>query len=136
MELVTRLDRWFADQLVFLRCSDAARAYVTRVLATFRAEDDMSRESVVLAFSKARREGGFIEYQRIGDWALWAASMVPESIHDERDVVETMGRLSYLACYRFVKEWPVYEELADELPTITRAISVRCSLSNMSCRIF
>lgn len=134
MELITRLDGWFADQLAFLRCSDTARAYVTRVLATFRVEDDMSRESIVIAFSKARRDGGFVEYQRIGDWTLWASAMAPESIRSERDVIETLGRLSYLACYRFVREWPVYEELADELPAITRAINARCSLSS-ACRM-
>jgi len=127
MELVTRLDRWFADRLDGLRCREDTRAYVTGVLAGFRLEGDMSRESVVLAYAEARTKGDFAAFQRIGDWVLWVDAMNPACIQDNREVVESIGRLSYYTCHRIMRgQWHVYEELADELPRI--AHGVRCKL--------
>lgn len=125
MELVTRLDRWFADKLQGLRCQEDTRAYVTGVLAGFRLDGDMSRESVVLAFADARTKGNFVAFKRIGDWALWVEAMNPACIQDNREVVETIGCLSYYTCYRLIKGWRLYEELADCLPTIARQIRQR-----------
>ena len=124
MELVPRLDRWFADRLQGLRCREDTRAYITGVLSGFRSEGDMSRESVVLAFADARQRGDFVAFQRIGDWVLWVEAMHPAAIQDNREVVESIGRLSYYTCHRIMRgQWNLYEELADDLPRI--AVCVR-----------
>lgn len=128
MELVTRLDRWFAERLEGLKCREDTRAYVTGVLSGFKVEGDMSRESVVLAFADARLRGDFAAFQRIGDWVLWVDVVHPHAIHDNREIVESIGRMSYYTCHRIMRgQWHVYEELADELPRIVHG--VRCKLS-------
>ncbi len=127
MELVARLDRWFADSLRDVPCRDDTRAYVVGVLTGFcGSAGDMSRESVVLAYADARRRGDFATFQRIGDWVLWIDAVHPSSIEDHLQVVESIGRMSYYACNHLVKQWPLYEELADDLPRIARV--VRCKL--------
>lgn len=117
MELVTRLDEWFARQLIDLRCGREARAYVVGVLAG--RIDDMSHESVVLAYRDAALTGDFATFQRIGDWTLWVSAFAPHPLKGQRDLVERFGRLSYYSCYRIMRgQWRLYEELADELPAI------------------
>ena len=125
MELVTRLDDWFAGQLTDLRCGNEARAYVVGVLSN--RIDDMSDESVVLAFQNASLTGNFAAFQKIGDWTLWVASFAPHPQKAQRELIERFGRLSYFACHRIMRgQWRLYEELADELPAIV--YDVRCKI--------
>lgn len=125
MELVTRLDEWFAYQLSDLRCGRETRAYVVNVLAGHI--DDMSHESVVLAYHDAALTGNFATFQRIGDWSLWVSAIHPHQNQGQRDLVETFGRLSYFACHRIMRgQWRLYEELADELPAIV--YDIRCRI--------
>ncbi len=87
----------------------------------------MSQESVVLAFYAARQSGDFEAFQRVGDWVLWVSSVGPYPDKGQRDMVETFGRLSYYSCHRVLRgSWPLYEELANELPAIV--YDVRCNL--------
>lgn len=126
MELVTRLDDWFAGQLTDIRCGDEARAYVVGVLSNRII--DMSDESVVLAFQDASLKGDFAAFQKIGDWTLWVSAFAPHPQKGQRDLVERFGRLSYYACYRIMRgQWRLYEELADELPAIV--YDVRCNMT-------
>ena len=131
MDIIKGLDAWFSDRLQGL---DGFRpetlAYVTGVLKAQgrpREGDCMAGQSIVLAYSQARCSGDFVQYQRIGDWVLFLDVVLPDSIKDEREAVETIGRLSYLACYRLIRyKWDVYEELADQLPSL--AMHVRRKL--------
>jgi hypothetical protein len=120
MELITRLDRWFAARLEPLRCGTDTKAYVTGVLSGIKADDLFGqRDSIVLAFHEAKMTGDFVEFQRIGDWVLWVDSMHPAFIADHHDVIESIGRMSYYACHRIMRgQWRLYEELADDLPAI------------------
>ena len=125
MELVTHLDTWFSERLKTLRYDVIIQAYITSVLLKFKTSTDAFArdESVVLAFHDAKQSGSFVAYQRIGDWILFVDSFYPESIKSNQDVVESIGQLSYYACYRLLKrQWHVYERLADELPTIAKEI--------------
>lgn len=119
--IVKRLDEWFADRLRGLKYTPETIAYVAGVLAKrhHREQDDMSRESVVLAYHDASIRCDFARFQRIGDWVLFTATLHPEFIKDNRKVVETIGRQSYLSCHRILRgQWHCYEEIADELPLI------------------
>ena len=126
VKVVIKLDDWFADRLTQLRCSADARAYVVGVLMKYRsADEDLSRRSIVLAYCDARETGRFENFQRVGDWALWVSALQPNE--SDREIVESLGRMSYYTCHRLMRRsWPVYEELADELPVI--ASGVRCNL--------
>jgi hypothetical protein len=128
MELitVTRLEGWFAKQVQGLRFSPETLAYVVGVLKNLsrpREGDDMSKQSIVLAYRDASTKNDFAGFQRLGDWVLWVDVMTPELIDNNRQVVESYGRLSYLSCHRILRgQWHVYEELADELPLIAAKV--------------
>jgi hypothetical protein len=128
VQIVVRLDDWFAERLEAVNCSPDARAYVVSVLSSFkRADGDLSDRSIVVAFANARDHGNFEHFQRIGDWVLWTATIMPGAIAEHRETIETLGRMSYYTCHRMVQRtWPVYEELADELPSLAQ--KVRCTL--------
>lgn len=130
MDIVKGLDSWFAERLQGLHYRPETIAYVAGVLkaqANPRPEECMAGKSVVLAFAEARERGDFAEYQRIGDWVLFVNVVLPESIEHEREAVTTIGQLSYYSCYRLIHyKWDLYEELADELPSL--ALHVRLKL--------
>lgn len=127
--MILTLDRaeladWFDRRLRHVRCGRDTRAYLTSLMTErLTATGDMSDESVVLAYHDARNQGRFEDFQRIGDWVVWTGIIVP-AYHDEHgEVYESIGRLSYYACYRILqRQWTLYEELADELPRIVDEI--------------
>lgn len=122
---VVKLVDWFDEATANLKCSAEARAYIINVLSTFKSSNgDLSNESIVLEYAHAKQTGKFEEFQTIGDWVLFVETIYPESIQDNKDVVETIGRCSYYACHRLLnRSWRVYEELADELPKLACATS-------------
>jgi hypothetical protein len=134
VELVVDLGDWVSDLIGDLRCGRDTKAYVISVLAKDVGPDtDMSKMSLVLAYEEARRTANFVVYQQIGDWVLWVSSVHPGAISENQEVVQTVGRLSYSACNRMLRgSWPLYEELADNLPVIAREINHRFQRDVMS----
>ena len=126
---VSALDAWFADRLHGLQYSAETIAYVAGVLKALSRpsdEDVFANRSIVLAYRDAVATGSFTEFQRIGDWVLWAQVVVPEHVAPHRELVQSIGRLSYYTCHRILMgKWRVYEELADELPTLARHVRHR-----------
>lgn len=117
------LARIFEERVQKLPASPKTRAYIQGLFIdqTLPARNvDFSKESMVLAHMEAGIS--LIERQSLGDWSLWVLSWFPKSVERYRDVVETLGRLNYLRCYRLVPSWTVYEELADQLPTFVRLL--------------
>ena len=128
------LGDWVSDLIGDLRCGRDTKAYVISVLAKDVGPDaDMSKMSLVLAYEEARRTANFVVYQQIGDWVLWVSSVHPGAISENQEVVQTVGRLSYSAGNRMLRgSWPLYEELADNLPVIAREINHRFQRDVMS----
>ena len=120
MMIVLSLKEWFFDLVRPLSVSDDAKAYIIDVMA--RPErSDLSKESIVIARVNAMN---FIDYQRIGDWALWVGSMNHSCEH--RVVIETFGRMSYHNCYNLLgRKMSVYEELSQDLPIIVDQIHLQ-----------
>lgn len=124
MELVTRLDDWFIERLANIDYSEMAKAYVAGVLSSVKTTSVFSRhESLVLAFDTAKRTNSFELFQRIGDWVMWAEVMDPDIIEEHRSVTEATAQLSYYACSKILQnQWPVYVELANNLPELVVAV--------------
>jgi len=125
--IVKKLDAWFAERLQGMQYSPEAVAYVTGVLSKRRWEgQDMSHQSVVLAYQDARLKSDFAGFQRIGDWVLFIDSVHPQHFDGVRETVETLGRLSYYRCFRLMGgTWRVYEDLTDELPSLAAKVRRR-----------
>lgn len=121
------LASWVAELLETSELREDTRAYIVGVMATITGDGLLGpRDSVVLAYAEARQHYDFARFQRLGDWVLWVDVWYPRHIEQNQHVVESIGRFSYEACHRITKRsWPVYEELADDLPRIVRSLR-RC----------
>jgi len=118
----------FAARVADLNATRTARAYIEGVFNSQVPSEravDLSRESVVLAYARVRERFDFEQAQRLADWILWNLSWFPESVSGHREVVESLGRLSYYRCYRIIPSWIVFDELADELPRFVRELAQR-----------
>lgn len=123
-----KFDDWLDTELCDLRCEQETKAYVIGVLLRPQ-EIDMSKQSVVLAYQHALECGEFTAYQRIGDWSLWSNSIAAPGDIGQSDLLHVLGSMSYAACHRLLnRRWKLYEELADDLPTITCMVRNRLSL--------
>lgn len=123
MEFVVKSDDWFSQQLEGLTCGSDTRAYIINVLIKHinPGYDDMSGESIVLAYANARSRGDFGSFQRLGDWTLWASAICPSIDAARQELIETIGSLSYFTCHRILLgKWGLYEELASDFPKIVR----------------
>ena len=129
MKAENSLIGFFDERLAKLQVRADTLAYIIALLNDFkRATNDLSKESLTLAYFDAVRTGEFAKFQRIGDWVLFAASIVPQSI-TEHQLVISIGQRSYASCARIMKgEWVLYEELALELPRITLDIQRHIAL--------
>jgi len=127
MDIITscrNLDDWFVGKLQDLSYKPETIAYVVGVLKEQgHPKDSFDGHSIFLAFQDARLHGSFAKYQRLGDWILWVDVVLPDSIKNEREAVEAVGRLSYYACYKLLHyRWHLYEELADQLPNLVKRV--------------
>lgn len=128
VELVTSgLNDWFAQRLTSLKYSKDTIAYVVGVLSKYKNQsDDLSDQSIVLLYITACENSDFSTYQKIGDWVLWTSTICPDSIKENQEIVQNLGRMSYYACNRIIRSWPVYEDLGNNLEHL--AIDVRLRL--------
>ena len=114
MDVVRRLDVWFADAINGVKCSSEAKAYIVGVLA----RPDVPSGSIILEYAKARH-AGFHALQRLGDGVTWLAIAAPEHLGAHENVAVGVARASYSTCYRLLsRRWKLYEELSEELPRL------------------
>src|SRR3990167_451336 len=118
------LDDWFAFRIEPVELSTEAKAYIVGVLSK---KTEVIEKSLVPEYACARSTSDFVRLQKIGDSVLFVSIIHPEFIRQELDLTYTIAKLSYYGCHRILdRKWPVYEELADRLPTIVD--DVRSSL--------
>jgi hypothetical protein len=123
----TGISDHFAERLTGIPASPEAVAYVVGVLGKRKWDgEDLSNQSVLLAYLDANERGDFVGFQRIGDWVLFIDSVMPAHFNGVREFVESVGRLSYYRCFRLMgQQWRVYEELADEFPRLVTSVRKR-----------
>ncbi len=120
MLTIERLHDWFADKIEHVRLSDEVKAYTVGVLSK---NVDVIESSIVMEFASARESGDFVKFQKIGDSVLFASIVHPAHVEQNLIVNQTIARLSYHRCHKILdQKWPVYEELADELPFIVSSV--------------
>jgi hypothetical protein len=87
------------------------------------ADFDFSQNNPTLLFCQAHEKQDFSIYQNLGDWLFYTKSMFPASLKNaSENYYNNIAQLSYYNCYRIVKGWKVYEELADQYVHLIRSI--------------
>lgn len=125
MEIFSNLEKVLIKRLVDLNCDDLTRAYIASILIKYKNTNfDYSRDSLTLLFEKASMERNFLLFQNIGDWIFFSQSIFPQHYISLQSYIENLGRLSYDRCYKIInKEFKIYQNLADDLPYLTKQTS-------------
>jgi hypothetical protein len=121
--LLTSLEKFFADKVRCVPCQEDTKAYIVSTFVGFKKyepKNNLHSKSITLEYNKAQLEHSFKLYQQIGDWILFAKSMYPESLTASGEYYDSIARLSYYKCYGIVKQWKLYEELADKFPLVVK----------------
>lgn len=127
MESFKSLNDYFQVELQKLECEDELRAYIVSIFSKYRsASTDLSKHSVTVEYSLAKFERDFSKFQNIGDWIFFTNTLYPESLsHASKSYYHSVGQMSYYSCYTIVRNWKLYEQLADrfvDLSSSSRAI--------------
>ncbi len=123
MELlkIENLASYFSKQIKINKCQQTTQAYVVEI---FSRECPIITESLTLAYSEARAECSFKNYQCLADSILYIKSLYPEYLcNASPEYYDALAQNSYYSCYKLInKQWKLFEELADLFPQIIKEI--------------
>jgi hypothetical protein len=127
METFISVNDYFKEELKHLNCSEETRAYIISIFSKYRFNNnDLSKQSITVEYSIAKLENNFNRLQNLGDWLFYTNTLYPESLrHASKDYYHSVGQMSYYSCYKIVRDWRLYEQLADrfiELSNSSRTI--------------
>ncbi len=120
------LESYFIDKIKNLPSRPDTKAYITSTFLKYKTSKfDLSREVLILEYAKAKESNDFELYQNLGDWILFTKSIFPTFLNNcSEEYYYSIAQNSYYKCYVIVnKTWPVYEELADRLPTFIKYLN-------------
>src|SRR5271165_5391927 len=115
------INSFFDELLIDLECQYDTRAYIASIYGKYKtAQFDLSKDNATLLFCQARNKQDFLTYQNLGDWLFFTKSMFPAALKNaSENYYDNIAQLSYYNCYRIVKDWKIYEELADQYCYLT-----------------
>ena len=139
MTITMSIREFFKEKVQNIPCHEDTKAYIVSTFVGFKrtvpgseaSSKDLSDKSITIEYIQAQEERSFERYQQLGDWILFNNAMFPESLVVSDEYYSSIARLSYYKCYQIVnREWKLYEELADNFPTVVRHLHVEMSPSS------
>ena len=117
---------FFAKLISDFDYDEKTKAYILSIFDKYTtSSSDLSKNSLTLLFFDAQNTNDFIKYQNIGDWVLYAKSILPASLSDaSADYYITIGRVSYLSCYHIMNERWSYTKTFRMILSISQIILV------------
>lgn len=128
----TNINDFFSDKLKNVSTDPIIQSYIVSVLVKYKKNDlNYSKESLTILYSEAKNTANFHRFQSLGDFIFFCNTLYPEHLNNASpDYYHSIGRLSYYSCYRLMnKEWKVFENMADEL--ITLSLKTRKIIQNI-----
>lgn len=118
------ITNFFEELLEDLHCQRDTKSYIISIYGKYKtAEFDLSKDSVTLMFAQARDKQDFLTYQNLGDWLFFTKCMFPNFLKNaSENYYDNIAQLSYYNCYRIIRSWKIYEQLADEYVPLTKEI--------------
>lgn len=121
METFQSLNSFFQQKLQELDCEDILKAYIVSIFSKYKSpEGDLSKQSITIEYTLAKFERDFSRFQNIGDWLFFTNTLYPESLnHASKEYYDSVAQMSYYSCYKIVRNWKLYEQLADRFIDLT-----------------
>lgn len=109
------LKDFFEESLVFNSMQPDTKAYLIKIFSDPKLT--FTNQSLTLVMAKAKFEGNFSLYQALGDEILITRSVFPRHLSGATvEYYDAIGQESYYRCYRMIRSWKIFEELAEMLP--------------------
>jgi hypothetical protein len=110
------INDFFANVFQKIACDENVKSYIVSIFSKYKTSYyDLSKDSITIQFSIAKQNNNFEKFQTIGDWLFWMSSICPEYLQSaSKDYYYSVGRNSYFNCYRIVRQFEIYEILADD----------------------
>ena len=112
----TTINNYFVEILKNIKCDENVKSYIVSIFSKYKtAHYDLSKDSITLQYSEAKHNNNFEKFQTIADYLFFTNSMFPQSLTNaSKDYYYSIGQLSYFSCYRIIRDWKIYERLADD----------------------
>lgn len=109
------INNYFTGLLKNITCDENVKGYIVSIFSKYKTSYyDLSKDSITIQFSIAKSNNSFEKFQTIADWLFFANAIFPESLKNApKNYYYSIGKLSYFYCYRIVKQFTIYEMLAD-----------------------
>ena len=116
------LNYYFTKKLSGLSCDEITKSYIISIFSKYKtAHYDLSKDSITLQYSLAKSNNDFEKFQTIADWLFFANAIFPDVLKNaSKDYYYSIGQLSYFSCYRIVRQFKIYEFLADNFIVLSR----------------
>lgn len=117
------VNNFFTEQLELLNCQERTKAYIVSILSKYKhASFDYSNSSLTLLYNEARLRNDFYTFQNLADWIFFCEVIFPAYLQNaSKDYYHSLAQVSYYNCYKLInKQIDIYENLADEFPTLTK----------------
>jgi hypothetical protein len=115
VEYFKSLNDYFQIELQKLECEDELKVYIISIFSKYKtSENDLSKQSLTIEYASAKFKRDFAKFQDIGDWIFYTNTLYPESLNNaSRNYYYSVGQMSYYSCYTMVRDWKLYEQMAD-----------------------
>lgn len=123
--LNNNINVFFDELLADLNYNKDTKAYIAGTFSKIKNTDlDLSKHSITLLYCQAQKKQNFLDFQKIADGLFWSFTFCPEYLNNaSEEYYLTIAQLSYYSCYKLInRQWKLYEQLADQLPTIKNEI--------------
>lgn len=121
------LNDLISEKLSYIKTSKKeTKAYIKNILGNkILPENDLSKDSITLRYSKAKQNFDFKLFQTTADWIFFTKIFFPESLNNaSQDYYNSIAQNSYYNCYIIInREWQLFEELSDNFIYLTQEIN-------------
>lgn len=117
------LNKYFSNQLEKLNCDDNVKSYIISIFTKYHSSHyDLSKDNITIKYCDAKLRYDFESFQTIGDWLFFATSIFPQHF-DETSInyYYSLGQSSYFYCHRMIKQFKLYELLADDFVRLSNS---------------
>jgi len=117
------INYYFADKLKNIVCDEMTKNYIIGIFSKYKTSYyDLSKNSITIQYGEALLGNNFEKFQTIADWLFFANAIFPESLKNaSKNYYYSIAQLSYFNCYRIIKQFVIYEVLADNfIPLSTK----------------
>ena len=116
MQHYRTVNDYFTDKLNDLNCDENVKSYIISIFSKYKsAHYDLSKDSITTQFYEAKLKNDFEKFQTVADYLFFMNSLFPEALNAaSKDYYYNIGRLGYFNCYRIVRQFKIYEQLADD----------------------